>query len=642
MELVNIAGLTRDLDEVLIKLSECNCFHIEEASKLTGNEKKFSSAKEENPYIPVLKLLSELSAKTGIKYEHADFSDIEKLSINKLVQVVRGIQKDVFNLIENKKAAEEVLREYNVACEQVEHLRGFNADFQQVFSCSNIKVRFGKLPIDSYEKLPYYDDKIFMFSRFSEEKEYYWGLYFTPVTSHEEVDEIFQSLYFERIYIADFVHGNCEDAVSDLHKIIEQKKESIVNYTNQIEEILTSKKETLDKIFSRFKSQHDNFDLRNKAAITNDKFYIVGFIPHSEADNFMKLFDDMTSVSVVMQPADANGKLRPPIKLRNNKFSEPFSMFVNMYGLPAYNGINPTTFIAITYTLLFGLMFGDLGQGFLLSLLGALLWKFKKFALGPIMVRIGISSMIFGTLYGSVFGFETLLNPMYEAIGISFLPFSPMHNTMTVLIGAIALGVLIIVISILINIFRGLFCKDFESALFSNNGLAGLIFYGGILAGLISTFVSPEKTLFTTPYIIFLIVIPFAMMFLREPLSYWVRGKKFTCHDGVGTFITSNFFEMFEFLLGYATNTLSFVRVGGFILSHAGMMSVVMLLSETASGGGSIVIVIIGNLFVMGLEGLVVGIQTLRLEFYEMFSRFYKSDGDPFVPVQIKYDNDIL
>ena len=115
-----------------------------------------------------------------------------------------------------------------------------------------------------------------------------------------------------------------------------------------------------------------------------------------------------------------------------------------------------------------------------------------------------------------------------------------------------------------------------------------------------------------------------------------ISGKRFKV-DSIGDFISSNFFEVFEFMLGYATNTLSFVRIGGFVFSHAGMMSVVMILSEGVSKGASPIIIIIGNIFVMCMEGLIVGIQVLRLEFYEMFSRFYDGDGRPFEPVKIDY-----
>jgi V/A-type H+-transporting ATPase subunit I len=639
MEFVNIAGLTKDLDDVLVRLSECGCFHIESASKIAGKDKGFKVFKEENPYTPVLKKLTEISSQTGIKYESTDFSEIENKSEDEINKYVDSVRDKLKELSEKKKDAEEKLTEYEQTLNQVTHLKGLDIDFQQLFSCEHIKLRFGRLPIDSYDKLPYYDDKTFYFTYFTEEKEYYWGVYFTPVTCAEEIDEIFSSLYFERVHIADFVHGNSEDAVAELTENVEKSRKEAEEQVKAISELAEKERGKLNQIFTLYKSHHDNFDLRNKAAITNDKFYVVGFVPKRDSDEFLKLFDDMDGVSVLMQPADASGKLQPPIKLRNNKFTKPFSMFVEMYGLPSYNGINPTTLVAITYTLLFGIMFGDLGQGIVLAILGAVLWKYKKFSLGPILTRVGISGAIFGCIYGSVFGYEEALDPVYEALGITFLPFRIMSNVTTILVGAIALGVVIMIISILINIITGIKNKQYEDALFSNNGVAGLIFFGSILIGAVATLLGHH--IVNAAYVLILIILPLVAMFLREPLSYWVRGKKFHLESTVGDFIASNFFEVFEFLLGYATNTLSFVRIGGFVLSHASMMLVVMALANHVSAGASIIIVIFGNAFVMCIEGLLVGIQTLRLEFYEIFSRFYSGDGVPFTPVKINYDENI-
>ena len=103
--------------------------------------------------------------------------------------------------------------------------------------------------------------------------------------------------------------------------------------------------------------------------------------------------------------------------------------------------------------------------------------------------------------------------------------------------------------------------------------------------------------------------------------------------DGGGAFITETFFEMFEVLLSFVTNTMSFLRVGGFILVHAGMMTVVFTLADLVGTGANIPVIIFGNIFVMALEGLIVGIQVLRLEFYEMFSLFYDAEGIPFNPM---------
>ena len=96
-------------------------------------------------------------------------------------------------------------------------------------------------------------------------------------------------------------------------------------------------------------------------------------------------------------------------------------------------------------------------------------------------------------------------------------------------------------------------------------------------------------------------------------------------------FFVEAFVELFDVVLSYATNTISFVRVGAFALSHAGMMGVVLSLAGVEKGTTNWLIIIFGNILVTGLEGLVVGIQVLRLEYYEMFSRFYKGDGKPFV-----------
>ena len=115
------------------------------------------------------------------------------------------------------------------------------------------------------------------------------------------------------------------------------------------------------------------------------------------------------------------------------------------------------------------------------------------------------------------------------------------------------------------------------------------------------------------------------------------RWKRELFHEGVGGFVVESFFEMFEVLLSFVTNTMSFLRVGAFVLVHAGMMVVVFTLSGMVGGIGSPIVIVIGNIFVMGMEGLIVGIQVLRLEFYEIFSRFFNGEGSPFIPAEVDY-----
>lgn len=137
------------------------------------------------------------------------------------------------------------------------------------------------------------------------------------------------------------------------------------------------------------------------------------------------------------------------------------------------------------------------------------------------------------------------------------------------------------------------------------------------------------------PYILGLIVLPYLLIFFGEPLGALISGEKDWQPESWGGYIMEHLIESIEFLLEYVTNTVSFLRVGAFVLVHAGMMMVVFVLAETAGGIAYWPVVVLGNAFVMVLEALLVAIQVLRLEYYEMFSRFYSGEGRPYEPVRL-------
>ena len=137
------------------------------------------------------------------------------------------------------------------------------------------------------------------------------------------------------------------------------------------------------------------------------------------------------------------------------------------------------------------------------------------------------------------------------------------------------------------------------------------------------------------PIILICIVIPIICIFMRVPLGNLLLKKGAFPEGGFGAYALENIFEMLEIAISFVANTMSFLRVGGFILSHAGMMSVVFTLAGMFGPVGYAITVALGNLFVIGLEGLVVGIQVLRLEFYEMFGRYYSGEGVPLSLIHI-------
>ena len=227
-----------------------------------------------------------------------------------------------------------------------------------------------------------------------------------------------------------------------------------------------------------------------------------------------------------------------------------------------------------------------------------------------------------------------MLDPLYHALfGLEEKPIEVMAPATagTIIYAAVGIGVALVVLAMILNCFVAARRRGWGSRLFGPNGLPGLVFYGAVGWGLVSSNML-GSSLFSVPYIIFLIVLPLVLIYLREPLTALVTrsGEK----TEWGGYLAQSFFELFESVLSYVTNTMSFLRVGAFVLVHAGMMTVVFTLAGMTSGFGWWLIVVIGNIVVAAIEGLLVGIQVLRLEFYEMFSRFYEGGGVPFTPVR--------
>jgi len=206
------------------------------------------------------------------------------------------------------------------------------------------------------------------------------------------------------------------------------------------------------------------------------------------------------------------------------------------------------------------------------------------------------------------------------------------------LIAAVGFGAVLVSFAMAFNIMNGLRQKDIKKSLFSSNGLAGFIFYWAVIFAVLPALGFGHSPL-TFPYVTAFVALPLTLIFLREPLGDFISGKRNAkAHGaGIGAYIVENLFELMEVLLSYVTNTISFLRIGAFALSHAGMMLVVYQLAQRPGRSDSLAVVVIGNILVICVEGLLVGIQALRLEFYEIFGRFYSGGGERYNPSAISY-----
>jgi V/A-type H+-transporting ATPase subunit I len=630
-ELVNISSDLHNLDSVLERFVDLKCFHPVLSSQIVDRVHGLTSFTSENPCNVILNELIEIEKEFEFAIPVVEVTTID-YTLDKMNDYVSTTHQKLKSLVNQKKDTLELIRKYEDALIQVKNIESLDISLDDVFSCDYVYARVGRLPTDSVEKLRFYRSRPFIFKSFSEDKDYSWCMYFTTNEYEREVDNIFSSLFFERIHIPDFVHGTPVDAKVTLAKEIEVATKQLKKIQSSINSALGDSDHDLSVIMAELLFLNKIYEAKKYVVGLGDKFTINGFIEPKDEMVIKDKFKDLEDIEIQIRPADSDKRLKTPTKLKNGWFSRPFAMFVEMYGLPSYGNIDPTPFVAITYSLLFGIMFADLGQGILLSLIGLVLFKWKKMKLGEIAIRIGLSSAFFGLLFGSFFGNEEILTPFYTKIlGLSGKPIEVMNSdfTMTLIILAVLLGALLIIMSISINIYINFKKRRIPEMFFSHNGVSGLLFYLFVFGGLFLK-LKFGVNIFSGATIALFVGIPLLLIFFKEPLERKIHGGRLF-PSGFGGFFVEGFFELFEVLLSYITNTMSFMRVGGFVIAHAGMMLVVYSLMQMGSSViASSIIFVVGNLFVMALESMIVGIQVLRLEFFEMFSRFYEGDGIPF------------
>jgi len=302
-----------------------------------------------------------------------------------------------------------------------------------------------------------------------------------------------------------------------------------------------------------------------------------------------------------------------PTLVRHPRVLKVFAELVHTYGIPRYGEIDPTALFALTFVLMFGMMFGDVGQGAVLVVAGLAL-RGTLASVRPLLIAAGGASMIFGLLYGSVFGFEEWLHPLWM---------SPLSDPLRMLAVAVWWGVGFIVVVSLIRIYNLRADQGIAAALLDAGGVAGLTLYLGAVAGIAS--IAQGGAFGALPAI--------AMIVGAVAIFVHTLGHQ---HGAVAERILVAFIETFEALIGFFANTLSFMRVGAFSLNHVALAAAVFAIADmVGQGAGHWVAVIIGNIFIMVLEGAIVAIQALRLEYYEGFSRFFSGDGREFHPLLI-------
>ncbi|MDR2078405.1 MAG: V-type ATP synthase subunit I [Treponema sp.] len=442
-----------------------------------------------------------------------------------------------------------------------------------------------------------------------------------------------------------------------------------------LQSIGADKKQAKDEYGSVLVSLHGSFlmasiveDLKSRLTSTKSVYVLSGWVP---ADNMGKLVEDLekrTEGRVGVRTFDPNeipgvreGKTKVPVSLGHGAFVKGFEGVVFSYGAPLYGTIDPTPLVAFFFTILFGIMFGDVGQGFVLFLAGILtgrrgikaLGKFKNYSTP--LISVGIASMVMGFLNGEIFANEELFIRPTRALTrfltghpvdriLTLMPLTEKGGSVTKLFYffgfTVAVGIIFNSIGLLVNIVNQWSLKKYERALFSKTGISGLVLFWYAVSIAVRCLLGGRFAWFDVIGLAF----PVFCIFFGPVLWRAIAREKPVLEHGLVVFIMEGFVEILETVSTYVSNTVSFLRVGAFALSHAVLSFIIFKLSEMvmeAAGGigGSaafLLVTVFGNTVIILLEGMIVAIQVVRLQYYEFFSKFFTETGVEFSPFRFR------
>ncbi len=515
---------------------------------------------------------------------------------------------------ENKRKLDEELNSLMHLFSLLDHFRNLDIDLsmlQQDFKF--LDVRLGIIPLSYISRLKealgiegYY------LSVYVQEKDSAHVI-IAGVKKNNAIQALLDSASFQSLHVPREFHQHPKTVYSTLAK----KKKNILEKIS-IHEFEWS------MLQQRFKQEvldsGDSLTLAKPYAILSEKMLrkgqliqINGWVPLSKMPLICDILDKHIANPVIIESREPEPEehAKTPSYLLRPQWLQPFLKLVTNYGAPGYREFDPSWFFTLSYVLMFGLMFGDAGHGACI-VGGSLLTKKKWPEYSSFFLAIGLSSMFFGFIYGSVFSYEHILPSLW---------LSPMEHPMLMLKLALLWGACFIVLLNIVSIYNYLSNSQLKEAIFNSRGITGLLLYTALLWSIFE--LSREQ--FSSLNLLS-VIIPLMVMFI----SQWIKSSG----PAAERFLVS-LFETYDVIIAYFSNTISFLRVAAFALNHSALAIALFTLAATANEAGHWAVIILGNLFILLLEGAIVAIQVLRLEYYEGFSRFFTAEGYLFKPMEL-------
>ncbi|MBS3763466.1 MAG: hypothetical protein KGZ25_09225 [Planctomycetes bacterium] len=380
---------------------------------------------------------------------------------------------------------------------------------------------------------------------------------------------------------------------------------------------------------------------------------ITGWCPEEQIGRVRNAIDRVTDGNAICETREAteeeidSGKV--PTYTRLPGWLQPFQRLVQGFGVPGYEEIEPTILFAVSFLLMFGVIFGDLGHGLCLLAIGIVTYKIADRAevqdVGFVIGCAGVGSALFGTFFqGSFFGKSLTEMGWPLTLGLEPINFEgetggAADQVLRYMLIAVGFGVALISLGVLLNIISRLRAGEYEQGFLGRFGITGMVFYWGTLGTIVKIAVVGKGPL-DLYMILGFILVPLLVLALHQPILI-LLGKGAEGGESAVVGLFEGVVEALETVMTFLANTFSFLRVAAFALSHVALCFTICILQKPiqelpASPIWAALIFVAGTAVIIGLEGLIVAIQIFRLEYYEFFTKFFRGDGHKYSPFQLE------
>lgn len=634
MVMLSVVGRLENMEDILFEVLQSGTLDMVDAmTQLSENSNIYSLEDNVEMVVDLNNLApfpinNDVRQRTQDAKKLVDYFNIDNLNLSDFDQnadILTSYQELMDRLGPMQKEYDDILKRLeNIAMfeENLALFENVDVDLSKIKDLKYFSTRFGRLEKSarvrlksSYENLL---ALIFHTGSF-EDEEVYMITY--PNEVSEEIDRVLKSLHWIDVPILDYAKGTPRETLQKFREEEEALHRRLREIEEERDQIYNDDRDKVRKILAHILFLGRVEEAKEKMAVSKKYFLMTGWTDEAGIEEVRRRTEKYPDVVLTVQEEDTAAKgITPPTKLSNPKFFKPFELLVRMYGIPQYNEIDPTVFVGITYLLLFGAMFGDVGQGLIFILIGWLVSKKKQKDMGGLLMRMGGASTIFGFLYGSVFGNEEIIDALWMR---------PFQNIDQVLAIAIGFGVVLLVLAYGMNFANAIKNKDIARGLFGEHGLFGFLVFAMLLLMILD--VAGVVTIVPMGVAVAILILSILLMVFKKPIMAKIQKTDVQYEGGKSGYFIESSFSMIELLISTLSGIVSFIRVGAFAINHVGLFMAFHTMAQMAPHNiGGVIILILGNILIIGLEGLIVFIQGLRLEYYELFSRYYSGSGREF------------